>query len=225
MSDKDDNFKLDQSAQDLFKQLEGMDDTSRIDESGALQSSLVDLLNQQTKQLDHYRILLADAICQFAGILKSSSSAVSSQEIDQKIQAFLAPLKKIAGFPEFNHKIYCRLRGQQYTSDQSGSETYDYELSFNNILLDSQMAKIIEERVKTQGKGLYLKMIDAFQSLSSMNIFNFSIDTGAGGEEDFRKLEINLRFLVKFYKNPDLEGFVVLNEYDQSSVNLIHAFS
>jgi hypothetical protein len=216
MNDKDDNFKLDQSAQVLYKQLEGIDDTFQV----ASQSSLIDLLNQQTKLLDYYRILLADAIYLFAGILKSSYSAKPSQEIDQKIQAFLAALKKIAEFPEFNRKIYCRLRGQQYTSNQLGSETYDYELSFNNILLDCQMAQIIEERVKTQSKGLYIKLMDAFQSLSVMNIFNFSIDTGAGGEEDYRKIETTLRLLIKFYENPNREGFVVLDEYGQSNINL-----
>ncbi len=217
MNDKDDNFKLDQSAQDLYKQLEGIDETSRVASS---QSSLIDLLNQQTKLLDYYRILLADATYLFAGIIKSSYSAAPSQEIDQKIQDFLTSLKKIAEFPEFNRKIYCRLRGQQHTSNQLGSETYDYELSFNNILLDCQMALIIEERVKTQGKGLYIKLMDAFQSLSAMNIFNFSIDTGAGGEEDYRKLETTLRLLIKFYENPSREGFVVLDEYGQSSINL-----
>jgi len=220
MNDKDDNFKLDQSAQALFKQLEGIDDTYRVDESGASQSSLIDLLNQQTKLLDHYRILLADATCLFAGILKSSHSAAPSHQTDQKIQAFLAVLKKIAEFPEFNRKIFCRLRGQQYTSNQLDSETYDYELSFNNILLDCQMAQIIEERVKTQGKGLYIKLMDAFQSLSTMNIFNFTIDTGTGGEEDYRKLETTLRLLIKFYENPSREGFVVLDEYGQSNINL-----
>jgi len=220
MNDKDDNFELDQSARDLYKQLEGIDDTSRIDESGVSQSSLIDLLNQQTRLLDHYRILLADATCLFAGILKSKYSAAPSPELDQKIQAFLAVLKKIAEFPEFNRKIYCRLRGQQYTTKQLGSETYDYELSFNNILLDCQMAQIIEERVKTQGKGLYIKLMDAFQSLSVMNIFNFSLDTGAGGEEDYRKLETNLRLLIKFYEDPDREGFVVVDEYGQPNINL-----
>ncbi len=220
MGDKDDNFKLDQSAQDLFNQLEGIDDTLRVGESGVSQSSLVDLLNRQTKMLDHYRILLADATCLFAGILKSSYSATTSQVIDQKIQAFLATLKKIAEFPKFKHKIYCRLRGQQYTSSQSGSETYDYELSFNNIRLDYQMAQVVEEREKTQGKGLYTKLMDAFQSLNSMNIFNFSIDTGGGEKEDYQKLESNLRLLIKFYKNPDQEGFVVLDEYGQSNSNL-----
>lgn len=220
MNDKDDDFKLDQSAQALYKQLGGIDDTFRVDESGASQSSLIDLLNQQTKLLDHYRILLADATCLFAGILKSSDSAAPSQEIDQKIQTFLAALKKIAEFPEFNRKIYCRLRGQQYTSNQLGSETYDYELTFNNILLDCQMAQIIEEREKTQGKGLYTTLMDAFQSLNAMNIFNFTIDTGAGGEVDYRKLETSLRLLIKFYENPSREGFVVVDEYGQSNINL-----
>lgn len=152
MNDKDDDFKLDQSAQALYKQLGGIDDTFRGDESGASQSSLIDLLNQQTKLLDHYRILLADATFLFAGILNSSYSAAPSQEIDHKIQSFLATLRKIAEFPEFNRKIYCRLRGQQYTSNELGSETYDYELLLNNILLDCQMAKIVQERVKRKAK-------------------------------------------------------------------------
>jgi hypothetical protein len=220
MNDKDDNFKLDQSAQDLYRQLEGIDDTLRVDTSGVSQSTLIDLLNQQTNQLDHYRILLADATCLLAGILKSSFSASSAPEIEQKIRAFLATLQKIAEFPQFSQKIYCRLRGQQYTSSQSGSETYDYELSFNNILLDSQMAQIIEERMKTKGNRLYMRLMDAFQSLSSMNIFNFSIDTGAGEEEDHRRLESSLRLLVQFYRNPEQEGFVVLDEYGQPNSNL-----
>lgn len=220
MNDKDDNFELDQSAQDLYNQLEGIDETLKVDESGISRSSLIDLLNQQTKLLDHYRILLADATCLFTGICKCSDSTPSSREIDQKIQTFLTALKKIAAYPEFNRKIFCRLRGQQYTSNQLGSETYDYELSFNNILLDCQMAQIIEEREKTKAKGLYRKLMDAFQSLSTMNIFNFSIDTGAGGEEDYRKLETSLRLLIKFYMNPHREGFVVLDEYGQSSINL-----
>ncbi len=217
MNDKDDdNFKLDQSANVLYKQLGGIDDTSRV----VSQSSLIDLLNQQTKLLDYYRILLADATYLFTEIIKSSYSATPPQEINRKIQDFLAALKKIAEFPTFNRKIYCRLRAQQYTSNQLGSETYDYELSFNNILLDCQMAQIIEARVKTQGKGLYVRLMEAFQSLSVMNIFNFSIDTGAGKEEDYRKIETSLRLLIKFYENPSQEGFVVLDEYGQSNINL-----
>jgi len=220
MNDKDDKFILDQSAQDLYDQLEGLDDTLRVDEYGASLSSLINLLNHQTRLLDHYRILLAEAASLFAEILKSSHLAVPSQEVNQKIQAFLAVLKQIEKFPQFKGTISCRLRGQQYTSNQLDSEIYDYELSLNNILLDCQMAKIIEERVKTQGRGIYAKLIDAFQSLSSMNIFHFSIDTGAGGEEDYRKLHSSLRILIKYYENPNRKGFVVRDEYGQSNINL-----
>jgi hypothetical protein len=216
---EEDDFKLDQSAQALYNQLAGIDDTFRVEESGTSSSSLIDLLNQQTKLLDQYRILLSDAVCNFAALVKSSSTPTASREIIPIIQSFIANLRRIAQFPEFEHRIYCRLRGQQYTSDQSGSETYDYELSFNNILLDCQMAQIIEERVP-QGKGHYQRLMDAFRSLSAMNIFNFTIDTGVGSEEDFHRLETALRFLSKFYENPSREGFVVLDEYGQSSINL-----
>jgi hypothetical protein len=218
MTDKEDNFQLDQSAQDLYDQLEGIDDAFRAD--GASLSSLIDLLNQQTRLLDHYRIILADASSLFAEILTSSHAAVPAPKIDQKIRTFLASLNKIAKFPRFNDKIHCRLRGQQYTSSQSNSEIYDYELSFNNILLDCQMAKIIEEREKKKGRGLYIKLMDAFQAFSSLNIFNFSIDMGAGGEEDYRRLENSVRILIRYYEKPDRQEFVVLDEYGQSNINL-----
>ncbi|MBU0485988.1 MAG: hypothetical protein KKB30_15905 [Proteobacteria bacterium] len=220
MSDNDDNFKLDQSAQELYKKLAGIDDSDRLIESEPTQSSLINLLNQETKLLDHYRLLLAEATCLFAGILKGSSSFASVHDIDQKIQAFLATLKKIAEFPGFDGRIFCRLRGQQYTSKQIGSEIYDYELSFSNLLLDYQMAQIIEEREKTLGKGLYKKLMTAFQSLSGINIFNFSFDTGANQEEDYLKLENTIRLLIKFYENPLREDFFVLDEYGQPNINL-----
>lgn len=220
MSDTDKKFQLDQSAQDLYDQLEGIEDTLQIDASDASLSSLIDLLNNQTRVLDYYRLLLAEATCLFAGIVTSSHLSDSQQEVDQKIKTFLAVLKKIAAFPQFTGKIYCRLRGQKYTSSRSDAEIYDYELSFNNILLDSQMAKIIEERVVKQGRGLYAKLMDAFQSLSSMNIFHYSIDIGGGEEENYGKLENSLRILIKYYEDPNQQGFVVLDEYGQSSINL-----
>ncbi len=220
MQDNGDNFKLDQSAQDLYNQLEGIDKTVRIDASGTSGSSLLNLLNQQTRLLDHYRVLLANATCLFADILKSGTTAPGRKAVHHKIQAFLATLRKIAEFPDFNHKITCRLRGRQYAAEQSGSETYDYELSLSNILLDFRMAQIIEERDKNDGKGLYNKLMTAFQALSSMNIFNFSIDTGTGEDDDYKRIEENLLLLVRYYENPDREGYVVLNEYGQSSVNL-----
>lgn len=220
MNGKDDNFKLDQSAQALYSQLEGIDDTFRVDDVDTSQSSLIDLLNQQTKILDHYRILLADAICLFAGILESSFSSALEQEAEKKIGDFLTTIKKIAEFPEFSRKIYCRLRGQRNTSNYPGSENYDYELSFNNILLDSQMAQIIEERLTKKGKGFHAQLMDAFRVLNTMNIFNFSIQIGAGGKEEYQKLETNIRFLIEFYKNPTREGFVVFDEYGHANINL-----
>ncbi|GAB4345691.1 MAG: hypothetical protein Kow0089_22940 [Desulfobulbaceae bacterium] len=219
-NEKDNNFELDQSAQDLYNQLGGLDDTNRVDDSGASRSSLLDLLNQQTKLLDQYRIILGDWISLLAEILNSSGAGADSVATDQKIGEFLEDLKKIALFPDFDGKVSCSLRGQQYTSDESGSEVYDYELCFNNIILDCRMAKIVEEREKVQGKGLFAKLLEAFQTLSSLNIFNVSIDTGARKEDDYQRVEKNLRLLIRYFANPEKEGFAVFDEYGQSSINL-----
>ena len=221
MTKKEQDFSLDQSAEDLYKQFAGLDESDRAKIADSSESALMNLLNQQEKLLDYYRLLLSEATCLFAGILNNSRFAALAQETDQKIKIFIATLRKIAKFPEFDGLIYCRLRGQQRPADAAGSETYDYELSFNKILLDYQIAQLIEEREKSHGKAIYGKLLEAFQALSNMNIFNFAIDIGDGTDEDYENIEKSLRTLMRFYGQDSYEeGFVVLefgNKFCQRS--------
>jgi len=91
----------------------------------------------------------------------------------------------------------------------------------HNFLLDYQVAQIVEQRDKSHGKALFVKLMEAFKALSAMNIFNFSIDLGSGGTEDFRKIETTLRHLMRFYADEKGEDwFVVRDEYDQPNINL-----
>ncbi len=212
---------LDESAEALYKQFAGIDDTDRRGADDESQSALMRLFNQQERLLDYYRLLLSEATCLFAGILENCHFAALDEENDQKIEIFIKTLKRIAEFPEFDGHIYGRLRGQQCPTKEIGSETYDYELSFGNLILDHQVAQIVAQREKINGKALYVKLMDAFQALSAMNIFNFSIELGEGSDDDYRKLETNIRLLMRFYaggeKDPE---FIVKDEYDQPSINL-----
>jgi hypothetical protein len=218
---KDESFTLDNSAQQLYKQFAGLDEKSRATESTASSSALMQLLNQEEKLLDYYRLLLAEATGLFVGILANSRFAVLAKENDQKIKVFVGTLKRIAKFPKFDGRIICRLRGQQCPSGKVGSETYDYELSFGNFLLDFQVAKIVAEREKAHGAAIYTKLMDAFNSLSAMKIFNFSIIIGKGDEEDYQRIEENIRQLVRYFsaeKDPDRP--VVNDEHGRPSINL-----
>ena len=218
---KDESFTLDNSAQQLYKQFAGIDEKSRVAENASSSSALMQLLNQEEKLLDYYRLLLAEATGLFVGILANSRFTVLARENDQKIKVFIGTLKRIAKFPKFDGRIICRLRGQQCPTGKVGSETYDYELSFGNFLLDFQVAQVVAEREKAHGAAIYAKLMDAFNSLSAMKIFNFSIILGKGEEEEYQRIEENIRHLVSFFATEnDPARLVVNDEHGRPSINL-----
>jgi len=219
MDKKDENFELDHSAASLYEQFAGIDDQDRAKE--AVPSALMQLLNQEEKLLDYYRLLLAEATTLFVGVLANSRFTALAKENEQKIKILIATLKRIAKFPKFEGKIHCRLRGQQFPDGKVGSDLYDYELTLGNFLLDFQVAQIVAEREKAHGAAIYAKLMEAFQALSAMQLFNFSIDLGQGTDEDYQRLENTIHHLVQFYADKG-EGneFLVRDEYDQPHINL-----
>jgi hypothetical protein len=217
---KDASFALDNSAQQLYRQFAGLDENARTT-GPAPSSALMQLLNQEEKLLDYYRLLLAEATGLFVGILANSRFTVLAKENEQKIKVFIGTLKRIAKFPKFDGRIICRLRGQQCPSGKVGSETYDYELSFGNFLLDFQVAKIVAEREKAHGTAIYNKLMDAFNSLSAMKIFNFSINIGNASEESYLAIEDNIRQLVCFFAaEKDADRQIVKDEHGRPNINL-----
>lgn len=218
---KDESFTLDNSAQQLYRQFTGLDEKSRAAATASSSSALMQLLNQEEKLLDYYRLMLAEATGLFVGVLANSRFALLAKENDQKIKILIGALKRIAKCPRFDGRIICRLRGQQCPSGKVGSETYDYELSFGNFLLDFQVAQIVAEREKANGAAIYTKLMDAFSSLSAMKIFNFSINFEKGGEGDYQAIEENIRQLVRFFAaEKDADYQVVNDEHGRPSINL-----
>jgi hypothetical protein len=219
MDNKDEQFELDQSAAQLYRQFAGIDDQDRVLEQ--VPSALVELLNQKEKFLDQYRLLLAEATTLFVGILANSRFAVLAKENEQKIKVLIGTLREIAKFPKFDGKIHGRLRGQQCPDGKIGSDLYDYELSFGNFLLDFQVAQIVAEREKNQGTAIYGKLMEAFRALSAMEIFNFTIDLGGGSDADYHRLGATIQHLSRFYAgNGAAHGFLVNDEYGRPHINL-----
>ncbi len=219
MEDNSAKFRLDQSAEQLYRQFAGIDDQDRA--RAAEGSALMQLLIEEEKQLDYYRLLLAEATTSFVGILSNSRFSALAQDNQQKIKSFIATLGKIAKLPKSRGRVVCRLRGQQCPDGRIGSEIYDYEISLGNLLLNSQVAQIVGERAKAKGEMINAKLMEAFRALSAMKLFNFAMDLGAGGREDFQHLANTLQYLVHFYGTAGQdEKFVVRDEYGQPHINL-----
>ena len=219
MEDGSEKFALDQSAQALYRQFAGLDEENRVKASEG--SALMQLLIEEEKQLDYYRLLLAEATTNFVGILSNSRFASLSQDNLQKNKAFIATMGKITKQSKSRGKVVCRLRGQQCPDGRIGSEIYDYEISFGNLLLNSEVAQIVNERAKNQGAMINAKLMEAFRALSAMKLFNFSMDLGEGSLDNFQQLADTLQLLVHYYgKGSEDAQFVVRDEYEQPHINL-----
>ena len=228
----DEDFSLDDSAEQLYKQFSGIDDADyAIADDSPNQSELMAILKEEEKMLDYYRLLLAQAVCLFAEILTNSRFSSLSEENTQKITSFINLLKKMEKAPKYDGMISCRLRGLQRPEETGGetdngetigdTDTYDYELSLGNLLLDHQGAKNVEQREKFKGEAIYAKLMQSFKALSILKIFNFSIETGEGSDDDYLRIENTIKHLGQFYNNEsDKSAYFVKDEYGHNNINL-----
>lgn len=219
MAESPEKCILDQSAEQLYRQFAGLDEQDRALASEG--SALMQLLIEEEKQLDYYRLLLAEATTSFVGILSNSRFTALAQDNLQKIKGFIATMGKIAKLPKSRGKMVCRLRGQHCPDGRLGSEIYDYEISLGNLLLNSEVAQIVGERAKDQGAMIGAKLMEAFRALSAMKLFNFSLDLGQAGLDNFQHLARNVQILVHYYgKGGSDENFLVRDEYGEPHINL-----
>ncbi|NTV13361.1 MAG: hypothetical protein HGA96_05445 [Desulfobulbaceae bacterium] len=226
-TEDDKEFTLDESAQQLYQQLDGIDDTLRVDLSLRLESELMEFLQQEEQKRDNCRVLIAQAACLFVGILAETQSVDFNQENNPNVRAFLSVLKKLAPAIGRDSLISCRYRGQQAIEENAAPpsanpEAYDYELAIGDILLDYQVAGKVEQREPVKGRALCAKLLRAFTVLSGMRIFNFSIEVKGGeGEENSGHYEKALRALVRYYNSKNAaDDFWVRDEYGLPNINL-----
>jgi len=221
------SFVLEDSAQKLYEQFEGIDDSIRVAENLVLESELMEFLRQEEKKLDQYRLLLAKVVCLFADIISTHHHSCLDKVKLQKLKSLTVAVDRIAESSDISSRIFCSFRGQECFSEVDdsvmvGSEVYDYEMSFGSVILDLEMAQVVEQREVEKGKSLYKNLLRAFMILSNMKIYNFSIDVTAVDDDDRGKdLNVAIQYLIKFYHDlAQGDGMIVRDEYDQPNINL-----
>ena len=228
MAEDEKGFALDESAQALYKQLEGIDETVRAADSVGLESELMAFFQQEEKRLNQCRVLMAQAACTFIDLISSGSDALSKAN-EQKVRVFFSALKQLGEFSEKGDTVYCRFRGQQYAPGAEGGsadlEEYDYELSMGNVLLDFQVAQTVEKNDKVKAKNLSGNLLKAFKVMGMMKIFNFSLDVATGSDgDDFDRHLDSIKYLVHYYKSQGNKAgpasFAVSDEYGRPNINL-----
>ncbi|HIJ79172.1 MAG: hypothetical protein OEY01_09165 [Desulfobulbaceae bacterium] len=224
MTPKEADFSLDDSAQQLYQQLAGLDTSVRsgLDNDHA-ESGLIDFLGEEEKWLDHYRIILADVVCLLAEILQTSRLSNLSEQTAKQNALLFDKLKKLTKLPQFDGKIQCRHKGRRLLSEKPGTEELDFELSTGNLLLDLQMARVVSKRRGAIAATLHAGLTRAFKTFKALEIVNLQLDIRLGTPDDLQKISSSLALLCRYYKKTKEKqnsDFIVVDEYGLPSPNL-----
>lgn len=223
MKSRKTDFTLDNTAQELYQQLAGIDTTRRIltPQAG---SELIALLGQEEKILDHFRLVLLNSVCLLAEILnKCRLSSLEDHTPDKKIELFKT-IKELAGLQNFDGKITINYRGNSQPDQLTGSDTYDYEVGGGTLLLDLEGASNLEKRFGRQqiGSSMHNRLLTAFKTFSALQIHNLHIDR-INKDTDTEEHATALTALCRYYQKlagKDKSDFIILDEYDLPNANL-----
>lgn len=224
MHSPDNNFSLDDTAKELYAQLAGLDTSPRVLTDGQQGgSALIDLLGEEEKWLDHYRLLLADAVAHLADLLHKSTLLGFAGEQQACMDSLHASLKKFSRFPKFDGRIIIRLQGRLLPTEKEGSQVYDYELAAGNLLLDLQVARIVGKRRGPASANLYSQLSKAFKAFSTLGINILNLDTGMGTAQESATLAETLELLGRYFRETrsgQTTDFIVNDEYGLANANL-----
>jgi hypothetical protein len=190
------SISLDDSAEELYAQLEGVEvrKLKKLDFAGS--GRLAQSLLEEQRRYDALRSMIADLVCQI-GVCLDSRSRSNKEELEKMI---LVQFERIFGTlsqnPQVGNTTLIRYRGA-FGGDRVDNKT-DYEVLSGDISFDADVTRAI---AKGQGKDpsqLLEKLNRGFEILWNRSINNFLLKIPKGKQE-LKRLWISLQFAARYF--------------------------
>ena len=136
----DRNIVLDNEAEQLFRDLGGVDTGGRISPVKTAQG-LAEALHDEEKRRDAWRLLLVDyahELTTFIEVARSGSEAKTHGSINRIMENF----RKLSTMPEHGERILLRYQGRVIPGAGVASERYDYVMKYGSLFLDIPQIRI-----------------------------------------------------------------------------------
>ncbi len=185
--------ELDDEAAKLFDEIEGI--VKRKDHGDLMVQSLDD----DQKQKDVGRILLCNIafyLCRCFDHIRKGDPGNKSREIFEK---FEAALNELADGSANNASVLIRYRGD--TSNEVAGEKLDYEIIFNNGVVDMDIIPSIIKRHGPKMVALKNRLMDAFTTLSQMGITSINFHTPSKQGLQTKVMRLCVHILAGFDKS------------------------
>ena len=188
MDDKE--IYLDDAAQQLFSQLEGLEEHKKGRSAAEL---MAESLAEEQKQQDVWRILLCEIVHHVAGYFRRMDLDARRVEEQQVFVQLSDTLAKLAQLPQQAGRILVRYRG--LSADGDIPERLDYEILFGSLVVDLDMVPTMITRHGRLLSHLMGQLMDAFGTFADRGVNNLLLNLPGTDADAFNRLRRGLHIL------------------------------
>lgn len=194
MTDKD--FSFSKEVERLFATIE-KDEKQSEDHLPCHEIGVRDYSEDLERQLDHWRILLTDAMHQFGAAISAEHSMRNPKEKEIQIIRFVDTLRMLDQMPD--HERVILVRAKEAFFDGSRKTSADYSVFFGNIVLDFRCIDWMISRLGPRVSYLTTRLKSAFTSLARYKIRTLHIEIPKESPSEIERMRITLRILSAFH--------------------------
>jgi hypothetical protein len=195
---------LDKDAEELFKQLGGIEKREALSIIGEISKAYED---EQAKS-DPWRILLIQLVHEFCTGFLHHKLFKEREKAESHIDRIAETVKKLSEMPNHDGQILVRYRGL-HRSDIKPVEL-DYLISFGNLIVSLESALSLAKRHQTTHAHLQGHLIEALSVFRANKITTLFISVPQNGQEDITALKPSIEILYQYYQVAKGGGSITL---------------
>ncbi len=189
------NVSLDDSAQELFEELGGIEKRKQF-KAGESPDRLAESLQEEQRKLDNQRVLLVETVHLLSSYFLDARFLKGEDTEKDLFQQFAQNLIKVSQTPEKSQTILVRFRG--FPSDPDTAENVDYEILFGNITVDFDIIPGIIKRLGFRMSHLTDQAQRAFGVLLDQGLYNIYLELPGRMPAKLQQLRTSLQIISRF---------------------------
>jgi hypothetical protein len=195
---------LDKEAEELFKQLGGIEKREALSIIGEIAKAYED---EQAKS-DPYRIGLIELVQEICTGFLHHQFFKERRTIQEHINRIVETVKKLSEMSNHDGQILIRYRGLH--SSEIKPIELDYVISFGNLIVTLESALTLARRHQDTHAHLHAHLIEALSVFRANNITTLFIRVPQSSEEDPGPLEPSMEILYQYYQAVKESGTIVM---------------
>ncbi|UCD88127.1 MAG: hypothetical protein JSV01_10435 [Desulfobacterales bacterium] len=185
---------LDKEAEELFKQLGGIEKRETLSIIGEIARAFQD----EQARSDPWRILLVELVHEICAGFLHHKFFKERQTTEKHVHRIVETLKELCEMPDHDGQILIRYRGL-HSSDIKPIEL-DYLISFGDLIISLESALTLARHHQDTHAHLHAHLIEALSVFRANSITTLFIRVPQSGQEDLEPLEPCIEILYQYYQ-------------------------